>query len=146
MEARAYLKAQVMRSPCRISKPASCKEMLKKEKIKSKECTLTILTIQPAIWSEFGPLEVESQSLENDARKCCSRCAVMMVLHAGITTDKIKSTNDAVKRNPGVLDARVLFLFFLRFSLVFFGDPCLIGEHAPARCPIRSRTLPKRRA
>lgn len=76
MEARAYLKAQVMRSPCRISKPASCKEMLKKEKIKSKECTLTILTIQPAIWSEFGPLEVESQSLENDARKCCSRCAV----------------------------------------------------------------------
>lgn len=90
-----------MRSQCRISKPASCKEMLKKEKIKSKEGTLTIMTTQSAIRSEFGPLDAESQSLENDARKCCSRCAVMMVLHAGITTDKIKSTNDAVKTIPG---------------------------------------------
>lgn len=74
-----------------------------------------------------------------------------MVLHAGITTDKIKSTNDAVKRNPGVLDASVLIFFFLffflgGFSLVFFGGLCLIGEHATARCPIRSWTLSKRRA
>ena len=72
----------------------------KGKKIETKECTLTILTIQPGIWSEFGPLEVEGQSLKNDARKCC---AVTMVLHAGITTDKIKSTNDAVKRIPGYL-------------------------------------------
>ena len=49
------------------------------------------------------------------------------------------------QKNPGVLDAIVLFLFFYVFSLVFFGLLFSVGEHTATRCPIRSWTLSKRR-
>lgn len=145
MEARAYLKAQVMRSPCRISKLASCKCSKRKNKVKRMYSHDINHSASHMVW--IWP----TRSGESVARKWCKKMLFTMCCNDGTPRWNNNRQNKInqwrrQKKSRGTWCKSAFFGSFLRFSLVFFGGLFLIGEHAAARCPIRSWTLSKRRA